>query len=134
MPATADNAVMEALATSFHTPKWRNSQQQMLSRCSLNLMTRRSVLQKCVASGVISVVPMRLAALMLEIIPGRPSPSDRRFSSAAIEMAIADVKRQIADPMLSAMFERCFPNTLDTTVFPGTLVLGFDLALRMRIS
>jgi hypothetical protein len=125
---------MEALATSFHTPKWRNSQQQMLSRCSLNLMTRRSVLQKCVASGVISVVPMRLAALMLEIIPGRPSPSDRRFSSAAIEMAIADVKRQIADPMLSAMFERCFPNTLDTTVFPGTLVLGFDLALRMRIS
>jgi hypothetical protein len=48
---------------------------------------------------------------MLEIIPGRPSPSDRRFSSAAIEMVIADVKRQIADPMLSAMFERCFPNT-----------------------
>jgi len=31
------------------------------------------------------------------------------------------MKRRIADPMLSAMFERCFPNTLDTTVFPETL-------------
>ena len=31
------------------------------------------------------------------------------------------MKRQIADPTLSAMFERCFPNTLDTTVFPDTL-------------
>jgi meiotically up-regulated gene 157 (Mug157) protein len=33
---------------------------------------------------------------------------------------IADVKRKIADPTLRNMFERCLPNTLDTTVFPGT--------------
>ncbi|MGC8551023.1 MAG: glycoside hydrolase family 125 protein [Acidobacteriaceae bacterium] len=38
-----------------------------------------------------------------------------------IESVITRVKRQIPDPVLGAMFERCFPNTLDTTVFPGTL-------------
>jgi meiotically up-regulated gene 157 (Mug157) protein len=46
---------------------------------------------------------------------------DRKFQSPAIEAAITRVKAQIADPALAAMFERCFPNTLDTTVFPGTL-------------
>lgn len=51
---------------------------------------------------------------------GRPSPSDRKFRSSVIESVIARVKRQIADLMLGAMFERCFPDALDTTVFPGT--------------
>ena len=87
----------------------------------MNLITRRSVLRGCVAAGVVSAAPVRLTALMIEITPGRPSPSGRRFSSPAIEAVIDGMKRQIADPMLSAMFERCFPNTLDTTVFPETL-------------
>jgi meiotically up-regulated gene 157 (Mug157) protein len=47
--------------------------------------------------------------------------ADRRFQSPVIEAAIMRVKAQIADPVLARMFERCFPNTLDTTVFPGTL-------------
>jgi hypothetical protein len=47
--------------------------------------------------------------------------ADRKFQSPAIEAAITRVKAQIADPVLAAMFERCFPNTLDTTVFPGKL-------------
>lgn len=84
-------------------------------------ITRRSVLQGCVAAGVSAVLPASLAELTLDLTPGRPSPSDRRFSSPAIEAAIESMKRQIVDPMLGAMFERCFPDTLDTTVFPNTV-------------
>jgi len=66
-------------------------------------------------------MPASLVARAPDLPAGRPAPSDRRFSSPVIEAAIARMKRQIADPMLGAMFERCFPNTLDTTVFPETL-------------
>jgi hypothetical protein len=56
-----------------------------------------------------------------ELSAGRPDPTDRRFSSAAIEAAIAGMKRRITDPVLAAMFEQCFPpNTLDTAVFAET--------------
>jgi meiotically up-regulated gene 157 (Mug157) protein len=59
-------------------------------------------------------------ALPWKIAEGRPNPSHRRYSSPAIESAIGSVQRQIADPVLGRMFERCLPNTLDTTVFLGT--------------
>lgn len=50
----------------------------------------------------------------------RTAPSSRLFTCAAIESAIVAMRNRIADPTLAAMFERCFPNTLDTTVYPGT--------------
>lgn len=87
----------------------------------MDLLTRRSILQGCIAIGATAALPVSLAALITDISSGRPNPSGRRFSSPAIEAVIARMKRQIADPMLSAMFERCFPNTLDTTVFPEML-------------
>lgn len=55
-----------------------------------------------------------------ELSVRRPAPSARRFTSPAIEHTIDRVKAKIADPTLGRMFECCFPNTLDTTVFPGT--------------
>src|SRR5580698_3331380 len=64
---------------------------------------------------------MSLSAFAPDLSKGRPSPADRRFSSAAIEAAISDIKKQLTDPTLGAMFEQCFPNTLDTTVFPSLL-------------
>jgi meiotically up-regulated gene 157 (Mug157) protein len=64
---------------------------------------------------------MSLSAFALDLSKGRPSPADRRFSSAAIEAAISDIKKQLTDPTLGMMFEQCFPNTLDTTVFPDLL-------------
>jgi len=73
------------------------------------------------AIGATAALPASLAALIPDLSAGRPNPSDRRFSSAAIEAVIAAMKQQIADPVLSKMFEQCFPNTLDTTVFPETL-------------
>lgn len=64
----------------------------------------------------------------------RPAPSQRKFSSRAVEAKIAEVKRAIADPELAWLFENCFPNTLDTTVTfgtrdgrPDTLVITGDI-------
>lgn len=84
------------------------------------LPTRRAVLEGGMAAGFLSALPAALRALTWNIAEGRPAPADRKFSSSAIESVIARMQRQIADPVLGRMFERCFPNTLDTTVFPGT--------------
>jgi meiotically up-regulated gene 157 (Mug157) protein len=50
----------------------------------------------------------------------RPAPADRKFTSPAVEQFLADTARRIPDPALAALFTNCFPNTLDTTVQPGT--------------
>ena len=64
----------------------------------------------------------------------RPSPSQRKFVSGAVEAKVAEVKRSIGDPELAWLFENCFPNTLDTTVTfgsrngrPDTLVVTGDI-------
>lgn len=64
----------------------------------------------------------------------RPAPSERKFSSRAVESKITEVKRAIADPELAWLFENCFPNTLDTTVTlgmrdgrPDTFVITGDI-------
>ena len=46
----------------------------------------------------------------------RPSLSERKFVSDAVESKIAMVKKDIGDEELAWLFENCFPNTLDTTV------------------
>jgi meiotically up-regulated gene 157 (Mug157) protein len=83
-------------------------------------LTRRAVLRAGMVAAAAAAVPSSLAALTWNIAKGRPAPADRRFVSPVIESTITRVKRQIPDPVLGTMFERCFPNTLDTTVFPGT--------------
>lgn len=51
---------------------------------------------------------------------GRPIESARRFRSAAIDRTIQEMRTACGDPQLFRIFHNCFPNTLDTTVFPGT--------------
>ena len=51
---------------------------------------------------------------------GRPRPADRHFQSEIVEQFIAQLRARIADPELAQLFVNCFPNTLDTTVEPGT--------------
>ena len=46
----------------------------------------------------------------------RPDPTERLFSSIAIEAEILRIKSLLTNAKLSWMFENCFPNTLDTTV------------------
>ncbi len=82
--------------------------------------TRREVLRGGLATCAFLAAPSRLPALTWDIANGRPNPPDRRFRSPVVESTIAALRSQIADPVLATMFERCFPNTLDTTVFPGT--------------
>jgi meiotically up-regulated gene 157 (Mug157) protein len=56
-----------------------------------------------------------------QVLPqGRPAPAERHFTSAAVEALIPRIRQRVADPALAAIFENCFPNTLDTTVWPGT--------------
>ena len=50
-------------------------------------------------------------------ISKRPSPTQRKFVSKAVDELIEEIKLNISDKELSRLFENCFPNTLDTTVF-----------------
>ena len=49
----------------------------------------------------------------------RPAPADRRFLSKAVEREIDRVSAMIRDPELRWLFQNCYPNTLDTTVYLG---------------
>ncbi|WP_260704757.1 glycoside hydrolase family 125 protein [Edaphobacter flagellatus] len=51
---------------------------------------------------------------------GRPPVAQRKFRSTAVEQFLTERQTRIADPALRALFVNCFPNTLDTTVEPGT--------------
>ncbi len=76
--------------------------------------------------GAITPFATRSAsAETLAVASGRPPADRRRFSSAAVENAIDDVRRRLggseAGRRLAWMFERCYPNTLDTTVELGSV-------------
>ena len=58
----------------------------------------------------------------------------RNFTSKAVEDAIVQFKAKVKDKELAWLFENCFPNTLDTTVFyalkearPDTYVIIGDI-------
>jgi len=50
----------------------------------------------------------------------RPAPGYRNFTSPVIEVYNSETQARIADSKLASLFANCFPNTLDTTVRPGT--------------
>ncbi len=92
-------------------------------------MTRRSVLQSvgaiaATAAGTrlanASWIPTSSTAASTEFPAARPKPQDRKFTSAAVEDYLAQIGAKIGDPALAILFNNCFPNTLDTTVVPGT--------------
>ncbi|MBX9643355.1 MAG: glycoside hydrolase family 125 protein, partial [Novosphingobium sp.] len=49
----------------------------------------------------------------------RPPLGQRKFVSKAVEREIERVSGLIKDPELAWLFQNCFPNTLDTTVYMG---------------
>ncbi len=64
----------------------------------------------------------------------RPPVDQRRFHSDAVEKIITEVKEKLPDNQFAAMFEKCFPNTVDTTVHfsekdgvPDTYVITGDI-------
>jgi uncharacterized protein len=64
----------------------------------------------------------------------RPPLAQRNFTSEAVEEAIKNMKTFLPNKELAWLFENCFPNTLDTTVFyeevngvPDTYVITGDI-------
>src|SRR5277367_462677 len=56
----------------------------------------------------------------MELPHARPAVGARHFTSETVETVIQQVQKKSPDVPLATIFENCFPNTLDTTVFPGS--------------
>jgi meiotically up-regulated gene 157 (Mug157) protein len=83
------------------------------------ITTRREALKTIAAAALRASASPSFAAPTTSLAH-RPAPADRRFSSPAVEQFLTDTARLIPDPILAQLFLNCFPNTLDTTVQPGT--------------
>ena len=83
-------------------------------------MNRRELLLGSAAAGMATALPAQQKAPAFTGLNGRPPVSQRHFRSAVIEDAIAEVCSGVHSPELAQIFTNCFPNTLDTTVFPGS--------------
>ncbi|MDR3727636.1 MAG: glycoside hydrolase family 125 protein [Terracidiphilus sp.] len=88
-------------------------------------MNRRVWLQG--AAATVALAPHAWAevakglGVQSRVLPqGRPGRGERHFTSVAVEALIPRIQRSIADPALATIFENCFPNTLDTTVWAGS--------------
>ncbi|WP_129717922.1 glycoside hydrolase family 125 protein [Pedobacter sp. SYP-B3415] len=64
----------------------------------------------------------------------RVSPAKRHFRSKSVDAAIKTFQSKVKNPELAWLFENCFPNTLDTTVYhkqvdgrPDTYVITGDI-------
>lgn len=79
--------------------------------------------------------PVPISESNIDYPTKRPNPQDRNFRSQAVENKINEVKKVLTDKKLSWMFENCYPNTLDTTVYfqminnstPDTFVITGDI-------
>jgi uncharacterized protein len=101
-------------------------------------LSRRDILERGSLAALASFFPRIAAAtggIATQSTGERPAPADRRFRSEAVEQTITEISARIADPELARLFTNCFPNTLDTTVTPGsfegkpdTVVLTGDIA------
>jgi uncharacterized protein len=78
--------------------------------------------QAAMVAGAKLALPGRAFALASPAVreSKRPKPADRKFRSAAVDQFIEETQRRIGDPDLAWLFGNCYPNTLDTTVEPGT--------------
>ncbi|WP_419806020.1 glycoside hydrolase family 125 protein [Terriglobus sp.] len=84
------------------------------------MINRRDLLLGTAAVTAASTLPAQYSTAAFSGLSGRPPIAKRRFTSVAVERAIENFRTATASPQLQQIFEHCFPNTLDTTVFPGT--------------
>ncbi len=98
-------------------------------------MDRTQFLQRLgwIGAGTL-LLPDAVQAMPAGFPAVRKPIAQRNFTSSAIEKAISDFKAHVKDEELGWLFENCFPNTLDTTVFlkskgkdPDTYVITGDI-------
>jgi meiotically up-regulated gene 157 (Mug157) protein len=95
-------------------------QNLILERYHAVMPTRRNLLLSALAGGGLLAGALRSrAAPKVVRAPRRPPPGERRIMIPAVEAELRRVKKLIADPEISWLFENCYPNTLDTTVTLG---------------
>ena len=81
-------------------------------------MNRRDFTRiSAITASAIMIPAAILKAATPSFTTQRPIPSKRNFVSDSVEALITEFKKNIKDEELGWMFENCFPNTLDTTVF-----------------
>src|SRR5690349_1898926 len=107
-------------------------------------MRRRQFLRNSTIAGAGVLFPPHsiFAQTITDFESRRPPVDKRNFSSAAVEATIEMMKKTLQNKELAWLFENCFPNTLDTTVFfeekdgiPDTYVITGDIdAMWMRDS
>lgn len=84
------------------------------------VMNRRDLLLGGAAVAAATALPAQYNTEAFSGLTGRPPVAKRRFTSVVIERAIESMHAATSSPELQQIFTNCFPNTLDTTVFPGT--------------
>lgn len=99
-------------------------------------MNRKTFLNQSTAASLSFFIPniLQTMAPTKDFKSNRPPILERRFTSTAVENTITRMKKVIKDPEIAWLFENCFPNTLDTTVFfkniedkPDTFVITGDI-------
>ena len=98
-------------------------------------MNRRQFTKLSALAASAAFLPSSLLqAASANFVSQRPAAGKRKFISPSVDALIEEVKKNIADAELAWMFENCFPNTLDTTVFfemkdgmPDTYVITGDI-------
>ncbi|UOU99131.1 glycoside hydrolase family 125 protein [Chryseobacterium daecheongense] len=83
-------------------------------------MERRKFIKTSALAGAGLLFTQNVFAksLHIEEFPVVRVPKDKRhFTSEAVENAISAFKKKVKNKELAWLFENCFPNTLDTTVF-----------------
>lgn len=106
-------------------------------------MDRRSFIKSSGILGASLIAANEFAFAMPPSFPMVRTPvAKRHFTSVAVEKAIVEFKKKVKSQEICWLFENCFPNTLDTTVFhsvkngrPDTYVITGDIdAMWMRDS
>lgn len=97
-------------------------------------MKRRTFIQNTALLGIGLLANQLSFATMPGFPVVRVKAGKRNFSSKAVDSAIAEFKAKVKNIELAWLFENCFPNTLDTTVFyaetngkPDTYVITGDI-------
>ncbi|WP_442589725.1 glycoside hydrolase family 125 protein [Pedobacter sp. AW31-3R] len=98
-------------------------------------MKRRIFLQQTGLLGAgLLASKVSFAAAPAEFPIVRVAAAKRHFKSKSVEAAIKTFQSKVKNPELSWLFENCFPNTLDTTIYyteengkPDTYVITGDI-------